>query len=74
MGTFRKLAVSTVLLALSLAGFAQSPTTDVRASVEHVLLQQVDAWNRPDLEGFMAGYWKSPELTFFSNGEVTSGW
>jgi len=74
MDTFRKLAVSTVLLALSLAGFAQSPTTEVRASVEHVLLQQVDAWNRHDLEGFMAGYWKSPELTFFSNGEVTSGW
>ena len=28
-------------------------------------------WNRGDLEGFMAGYWKSPDLVFFSkrNGD-----
>ena len=35
---------------------------------------QVEAWNRGDLEGFMAGYWHSPELTFFSNGSETRGW
>jgi ketosteroid isomerase-like protein len=35
---------------------------------------QVDAWNRGDLEGFMQGYWNSPELTFSSGGTVTRGW
>jgi ketosteroid isomerase-like protein len=74
MGIFRKVVISAILLAVSPAEFAQSPTTDVRASVERVLLQQVDAWNRHDLEAFMSGYWNSPELTFFSKGEVTSGW
>ena len=35
---------------------------------------QVEAWNKGDLEGFMAGYWHSPELTFFSNDSETHGW
>ena len=32
------------------------------------------AWNHHDLEGFMAGYWKSPDLTFFSGTTETHGW
>jgi ketosteroid isomerase-like protein len=39
-----------------------------------LLDRQVVAWNAHDLEGFMAGYWKSPELTFFSGGTRESGW
>jgi beta-aspartyl-peptidase (threonine type) len=39
-----------------------------------VLDRQVEAWNRRDLEGFMQGYWHSPELTFYSGGTVVSGW
>ncbi|MDP3685379.1 MAG: nuclear transport factor 2 family protein [bacterium] len=42
--------------------------------VRGVLDAQVDAWNRGDLDGFMAGYWQSPELTFFSGESVISGW
>jgi ketosteroid isomerase-like protein len=45
-----------------------------RAVVEHVLHAQQDAWNRHDLDGFMAGYWNSAELTFFSGAKQTSGW
>jgi len=30
-------------------------------------------WNHHDLENFMAGYWKSPDLTFFGTHK-TSGW
>ena len=44
--------------------------SDVRA----VWTTQVEAWNRGDLDGFMAGYWKSPDLVFFSNGTETRGW
>ena len=43
------------------------------APVQQVLQQQQAAWNRGDLEAFMAGYWNSPELTFFS-AEKTAGW
>ena len=35
---------------------------------------QVEAWNRGDLEGFMAGYWRSPDLVFCSGDTVTKGW
>ncbi len=43
-------------------------------SVRQVLLVQVEAWNKGDLEGYMQGYWHSPDLTFFSGGTVTQGW
>jgi beta-aspartyl-peptidase (threonine type) len=39
-----------------------------------VLDAQVEAWNRGDLEGFMAGYWRSPALVFCSGATVTKGW
>jgi ketosteroid isomerase-like protein len=41
--------------------------------VQQVLEQQQAAWNRHNLEAFMAGYWNSPELTFFG-AKRTSGW
>ena len=42
--------------------------------IRGVLDSQVGAWNRRDLEGFMRGYWHSPDLTFYSGGTVVSGW
>jgi ketosteroid isomerase-like protein len=48
--------------------------TNAVPEIRAVLDRQVDAWNRHDLEGFMDGYWKSPELTFFSVGTRRSGW
>jgi beta-aspartyl-peptidase (threonine type) len=52
-------------------------TPEERATGEilAVLRSQSAAWNRGDLEAFMdAGYWHSPELTFFSGGNVTKGY
>jgi ketosteroid isomerase-like protein len=43
-------------------------------AVERVLRTQQEAWNRHDLEGFMASYWNSPELTFFSDAKEHDGW
>jgi ketosteroid isomerase-like protein len=45
-----------------------------KADVEHVLRAQQEAWNRHDLDAFMAGYWNSPELTFFSGAKEHDGW
>jgi beta-aspartyl-peptidase (threonine type) len=67
-------AVAVILLSLSLNSVAQDSKPNVQASVEQVLRQQQDAWNHHDLEAFMAGYWNSPDLTFFSGAEKTSGW
>lgn len=47
-----------------------SPT----AAIRKVLEDQVAAWNRGDLDGFMKGYWNSPELIFSSGGNVQRGW
>lgn len=44
------------------------------ALIRAVLQSQVEAWNHHDLERFMAGYWNSPELTFFSGTTETKGW
>jgi ketosteroid isomerase-like protein len=41
--------------------------------IRQVLEQQQAAWNRHDLDGFMSGYWNSPQLTFFG-AKKTSGW
>lgn len=43
-------------------------------AVAKVLDDQVVAWNKGDLEGFMAGYWQSPDLSFFSGNNKTKGW
>jgi len=69
------------LLIVSLA--TMTPSAQLRAangiandewSVELVLRSQQDAWNHHDLDTFMAGYWNSPELTFFSGGQEQHGW
>jgi beta-aspartyl-peptidase (threonine type) len=49
-------------------------SSSVDAAVKAVLDAQVAAWNHHDLEGFMSGYWNSPELTFFSGATETQGW
>lgn len=66
------LIVVLILSAVSLV--AATPDNDPKSAVEHVLLTQQDAWNRHDLDAFMAGYWNSPDFTFFSDSKETSGW
>lgn len=51
-----------------------APKNSPKSAIEHVLNAQVEAWNNHDLEKFMQGYWHSPELTFFSGGQVSHGW
>jgi beta-aspartyl-peptidase (threonine type) len=49
---------------------SKTPEAEIRA----VLDAQVAAWNAGKLEEFMEGYWRSPNLTFFSGGRKLSGW
>jgi beta-aspartyl-peptidase (threonine type) len=54
-----------------------SDSTDAataQAEIQQLLDGQTAAWNRGDLEGFMAGYWRSPELTLSSGKECFRGW
>jgi ketosteroid isomerase-like protein len=67
-------------LSLSLLGpFVISQTSvngdnHAKTEIEQVLRAQQEAWNRRDLDAFMAGYRNSPELTFFSGGTEHDGW
>ncbi len=63
-----------MLLVASSQVRAQPAVDSAKAEVEHLLRTQQEAWNRHDLEGFMAGYWNSPELTFFSGAKENHGW
>lgn len=42
--------------------------------IEALLAEQAEAWNRGDLEGFMEGYLRSPELSYTAGGAVHRGW
>jgi len=71
----RRFVSCAVLLLLALAALAQTQPLDAhKSAIRDLLARQVDAWNRGDLEGFMAGYWNSPDLTFFSGAGLTRGW
>ena len=76
MHNLRSIGVCTfVLIAAAMATIqTNAASDDTKSAVSHVLLMQQEAWNRQDIEGFMTGYWNSPDLTFFSGAKQTSGW
>ncbi len=43
-------------------------------SIKKVLNDQKECWNRQDIEGFMAGYWRSEKMTFSGGGKIARGW
>lgn len=44
------------------------------SAIQKVLDEQVAAWNKGDLKGFMAGYWNDEKLSFYSGKDRTFGW
>lgn len=52
----------------------EAEAEEARAAIRRVLDQQVEAWNRGDLEGFMDGYAQTDSLRFASGGNVRHGW
>ncbi|MFZ3340283.1 MAG: nuclear transport factor 2 family protein [Terriglobales bacterium] len=63
-----------ILLTLLVATFSRAQNPDPSVAIRTVIEHQQDAWNHHDLEGFMSGYWNSPELTFFSGAHESKGW
>ena len=48
--------------------------TDDETKIRQVLADQAAAWCRGDIDGFMEGYAKAPDLRFASGDTVTRGW
>jgi len=47
---------------------------EIVSAVRAILEAQKDAWNRGDIEGFMDGYERSPNIVFLSGDNVSRGW
>jgi ketosteroid isomerase-like protein len=59
---------------LGLTTFAQDNALQGPTQIRQVIEDQQAAWKCHDLEAFMAGYWNSPDLTFFSGAHESKGW
>ena len=69
----KNLICSVVLVVIAaLSVIAQ--TSKQETAIRKVMDDQAAAWNRGDIDGFMAGYWRSEKLTFISGTDVTHGW
>ena len=58
------------------AGASKPSKQDVKTieAIRAVLDAQTAAWNRGDIEGFMDGYARSPNIVFISGDSLTHGW
>jgi ketosteroid isomerase-like protein len=70
---YLSLVVLLIAAAAAMAADEKKPSAEETA-IRKVLDDQVTAWNKGDLPGFMAGYWKSKELTFYSGKDKQQGW
>jgi ketosteroid isomerase-like protein len=61
-----------VLAACATAPRAFAPADD--QAIRGVLVAQQAAWNKGDLDGFMAGYLHDESLVFTSGGKIRHGW
>ena len=70
------LLLLTFILTASILGFAQENKRDAKIAreIRQVLDAQTAAWNAGSIDGFMDGYWNSPDLIFVSSDNVTKGW
>jgi ketosteroid isomerase-like protein len=57
----------------SLRANSSGAKSDVQAVYE-VLLKMLERWNAHDIERYMGGYWKSPELLVVIDAEEFNGW
>ncbi len=69
----KNLVIASVFMTLAaISTLAQSDKAS--AAIRKVMDDQATAWNRGDIDGFMAGYWRSEKLVFISGDNVTRGW
>jgi beta-aspartyl-peptidase (threonine type) len=64
-----------VLCAVPVLGQPPAPPAPADdGAVRKVLADQVAAWNKGDLDGFMAGYWNDERMTYISGGKAVRSW
>lgn len=70
------LAITALLLlgAFIVPALSKPSSTDPATEITQLIQDQAAAWNRGDIDGFMAGYESSDTLRFASGGNITRGW
>src|SRR4051794_6357663 len=66
----RTIATVCLVLAVSLPAFADDDATAIRAE----LAREAGAWNRGDLDGFLAGYERAATTTMIGSKDPLRGW
>ena len=66
--------VAVALAAAAWVVHAQDRSGAAERSIQAVLDRQTADWNRGDLDAFLEGYWKSPQVVFQSGGDRYDGW
>ena len=61
----------TILICFVSLNLSANPEED---EIRSIMAAQEKAWNQGDLEGFMAGYWRSKDLTFVGQSGLKHGW
>ncbi|HMT07726.1 MAG TPA: DUF3225 domain-containing protein [Pyrinomonadaceae bacterium] len=62
------------LVLITLISCSMNAQSKDAVAIRKVMDDQTIAWNKGDLETFMAGYWKSEKLKFVSGDKITYGW
>ena len=70
----KKCLIAVCLVLMFAGASAAQSRSKAEAAIRKVMDDQAAAWNRGDIDGFMAGYWRSDKLTFVSGTDVTHGW
>ncbi|HKP46992.1 MAG TPA: nuclear transport factor 2 family protein [Pyrinomonadaceae bacterium] len=70
------LAACVLFIATGATGAQNSNSRDTKnaAAIKAVLDEQTAAWNRGDIDNFMAGYDRSEKTVFVGGATVTRGW
>jgi uncharacterized protein (TIGR02246 family) len=74
MNALRRRAALLAPLGLAACASLTQADAEVAADLNAALDAQIAAWNKGDVEGFMAVYWRSDSLRFASGGDVQRGW
>ena len=80
MGLGRITALAVLLMALvstprtpNLSAASAERESD-RAAITKILATQQGNWNQGNVDAFLEGYWRSPDLTFSGSGGIARGW
>ena len=69
-----KAPVFSFLILLLMLSEVSYPQSKDEMQIRQLLLTQVDAWNRGDIDEFMHGYWDNDSMMFIGSSGVTYGY